>query len=140
MHGHAVEAGFTGEVPEMVFGELLEIAEKAASGACKVSVAESPIQRRPGGGKRLPMEVEPGSRIVEVLKHSARQVTGAEAEDGMVPFWCDASILTNEAGIPTVVFGPGDIACAHSREEWIDLKQYRDCIEIYERAALGFLG
>lgn len=129
-----------GEVQKQVFGELLEIAEKAASGACKVRVEESPIQRRPGGGKRLPMEVERGNRIVEVLKESTRQVTGAEAEDGMVPFWCDASILTNEAGIPTVVFGPGDIACAHSREEWIDLGQYRDCIEIYERAVLGFLG
>ena len=40
-----------GEVQKQVFGELLEIAEKAASGACKVRVEEIPVQGGAGGGK-----------------------------------------------------------------------------------------
>jgi succinyl-diaminopimelate desuccinylase len=36
-------------------------------------------------------------------------------------YFCDASILAR-AGIPSIVFGPGDIAQAHTAEEWIGSK------------------
>jgi len=39
-----------------------------------------------------------------------------------VPYGTDASTLAL-AGIPAVVFGPGDIAQAHTRDEWIELAQ-----------------
>jgi acetylornithine deacetylase len=39
-----------------------------------------------------------------------------------VDYFCDAAILS-AGGIPSVVFGPGDIAQAHTRDEWIDLGQ-----------------
>jgi acetylornithine deacetylase len=29
------------------------------------------------------------------------------------------------------VFGPGDIAQAHTRDEWIDLDQVRTAVEVY---------
>jgi acetylornithine deacetylase len=35
-----------------------------------------------------------------------------------VDFFCDAAVLA-EGGIPSVVFGPGDIAQAHTSDEWI---------------------
>lgn len=37
-----------------------------------------------------------------------------------VDYFCDAAVLS-AAGIPSVVFGPGDIAQAHTAEEWISL-------------------
>ena len=37
-----------------------------------------------------------------------------------VQYFCDASVLS-AAGIPSVVFGPGDIAQAHTVDEWISL-------------------
>ena len=39
-----------------------------------------------------------------------------------VPFGTDASTISNR-GIPTVVFGPGDIAQAHTKDEWIAVDQ-----------------
>jgi acetylornithine deacetylase/succinyl-diaminopimelate desuccinylase family protein len=39
-----------------------------------------------------------------------------------VDYFCDAAVLS-DAGIPSVVFGPGDIAQAHTADEWISLKQ-----------------
>jgi acetylornithine deacetylase/succinyl-diaminopimelate desuccinylase-like protein len=39
-----------------------------------------------------------------------------------VHFFCDAAILS-AAGIPSVVFGPGDIAQAHTADEWISLAE-----------------
>ncbi len=39
-----------------------------------------------------------------------------------VQYFCDAAVLS-AAGIPSVVFGPGDIAQAHTTDEWISLAQ-----------------
>ena len=37
-------------------------------------------------------------------------------------YFCDAAVLAS-GGIPSVVFGPGDIAQAHTADEWISLRQ-----------------
>src|SRR5262249_40635168 len=39
-----------------------------------------------------------------------------------VHFFCDAAILS-EAGIPSIVFGPGSMAQAHTADEWISLAE-----------------
>lgn len=39
-----------------------------------------------------------------------------------VDYFCDAAVLC-EAGIPSVVFGPGNIAQAHTADEWISIQQ-----------------
>jgi acetylornithine deacetylase len=53
-----------------------------------------------------------------------------------VPFGTDASTIAG-AGIPAVVFGPGDIAQAHTKDEWIDLAQLAPAAEILFRFAIG---
>ena len=45
------------------------------------------------------------------------------------PFCCDMRQLVNQAGIPSIIFGPGTIAQAHKPDEHIDLREYVDCIE-----------
>ena len=37
-------------------------------------------------------------------------------------YFCDAAVLAG-GGIPSVVFGPGDIAQAHTADEWIEISQ-----------------
>jgi acetylornithine deacetylase len=39
-----------------------------------------------------------------------------------VDFFTDAGVLA-AAGIPSVVFGPGDIAQAHTSDEWVAVSQ-----------------
>jgi acetylornithine deacetylase/succinyl-diaminopimelate desuccinylase-like protein len=39
-----------------------------------------------------------------------------------IHFFCDAAILS-AGGIPSVVFGPGDVAQAHTADEWISLAE-----------------
>ncbi len=53
-----------------------------------------------------------------------------------VPFGTDASRVAT-AGVPAVVFGPGDIAQAHTKDEWIDLAQLDPAAEILFRFACG---
>jgi acetylornithine deacetylase len=53
-----------------------------------------------------------------------------------VPFGTDASSIA-EAGIPAVVFGPGDIAQAHTKDEWVELDQIDRAAEILYRFLAG---
>jgi acetylornithine deacetylase len=52
-----------------------------------------------------------------------------------VPFGTDASTIS--PAIPAVVFGPGDIAQAHTKDEWIELDQLDRAVEILFRFACG---
>jgi acetylornithine deacetylase/succinyl-diaminopimelate desuccinylase family protein len=56
-----------------------------------------------------------------------------------VPYGTDASTLAL-AGIPAVVFGPGDITQAHTADEWIELSQIDQAAEILFRFAKSFAG
>ena len=48
------------------------------------------------------------------------QSTGQRRPVG-VHYFCDAAVLA-QSGIPSVAFGPGDIAHAHTADEWVPLK------------------
>ena len=43
---------------------------------------------------------------------------------------------SSETGTPCVVFGPGDIAQAHTKDEWIDLEQVHLAAEAYFQIAV----
>lgn len=66
----------------------------------------------------------------EAIAGAVRSVTGREPAQVGVPYGTDAGPLS-QAGLPCLVFGPGDIAQAHTRDEWIDLDQLRAAVEIY---------
>jgi acetylornithine deacetylase len=51
-----------------------------------------------------------------------------------VPYGTDAAPLA-QAGIPAVVFGPGDIARAHTCDEWVPLDQVEQASEVLYRLA-----
>jgi acetylornithine deacetylase/succinyl-diaminopimelate desuccinylase family protein len=54
-----------------------------------------------------------------------------------VPYGTDASTLA-KAGIPSLVFGPGDIAKAHTCDEWVDLAEVEQASSIlYSLACAG---
>jgi acetylornithine deacetylase/succinyl-diaminopimelate desuccinylase-like protein len=64
----------------------------------------------------LPLETNP--RLPLVVRFL--RVLGQRQPIG-VRYFCDASVLAH-GGIPSVVFGPGDIAQAHTANEWISLE------------------
>jgi acetylornithine deacetylase len=53
---------------------------------------------------------------------------------GSVPYGTDASTLS-QAGWPVVVFGPGDIAQAHTKDEWVETSQLDLAAEILYQLA-----
>jgi acetylornithine deacetylase/succinyl-diaminopimelate desuccinylase-like protein len=65
----------------------------------------------------LPMETDPNLPLVQQFMRCAGQRKPAG-----VDFFSDAGALS-AGGIPSVLFGPGDIAQAHTADEWIALEQ-----------------
>lgn len=51
-------------------------------------------------------------------------------EPAGVPYGTDASALC-ETGVPVLVLGPGNIAQAHTRDEWLDLDQLQLGVQVY---------
>ena len=52
------------------------------------------------------------------------------------PWFCDAAVFA-EHGIPAVAFGPGDIAQAHTADEFVELSEVSRAARIMERFLLG---
>jgi acetylornithine deacetylase/succinyl-diaminopimelate desuccinylase-like protein len=63
----------------------------------------------------LPLETNPRLPLVQKFLRTVKQ-----KQPVGVDYFCDAAVLA-AAGIPGVVFGPGDIAQAHTADEWISL-------------------
>jgi len=81
-------------------------------------------------------EHDPGLLLLSEVV--ADRVADAQEPVG-VNFWTDGALLAAETGTPTVVCGPGDIAQAHSLEEWVALDQVRTAAEVYVDFAARFL-
>ncbi len=69
-------------------------------------------------------------RWIGPLSDAVERVIGRRPAVIGVPFGTDAGPL-GAAGLPSYVFGPGDIAQAHTEDEWIELDQVRAAAEIY---------
>ena len=63
----------------------------------------------------LPLETDAKLPLVRQFLGAAKQTRPVG-----VDYFCDAAVLA-AGGIPSVVFGPGDIAQAHTSDEWISL-------------------
>jgi len=67
-------------------------------------------------------------KLVQALGKSIKSRIGTLEIDAE-PYGTDAASLC-EAFIPAVVFGPGSIAQAHTKDEWIEIEQLKIAEEI----------
>lgn len=76
-----------------------------------------------------PFAADPASEVVSLaLKLAGQNETSA------VSYGTEAGLFQN-AGSPTVVIGPGDIAEAHTANEWIETSELEKCLVFLERLA-----
>jgi acetylornithine deacetylase/succinyl-diaminopimelate desuccinylase-like protein len=95
-----------GETEQSVWREIGALLRRKGLSAIQVNGKDNPC---------LPLETDLRLPLVQQLLRclGQRQPLG-------VDYFCDASVLAH-AGIPSVVFGPGDIAQAHTADEWLAL-------------------
>jgi len=83
---------------------------------------EHPIHLEWYGGQFASGQLPSGSPLLGQVLAAHRAVTGQDADVHGVPYGSDLRLLT-AAGIPTVHYGPGDIALAHSPNESVPVSE-----------------
>ena len=116
-----------GEDAVSAIENVKELAEKLFQGSGCVEMSQ-PWVHMPPLAPRAAGWVEPLSRAIETATAHRPVLMG-------VPFGTDAGPLS-ENGTPCVVFGPGDIAQAHTKDEWIDLEQVHLAARAYFQIAV----
>jgi acetylornithine deacetylase len=75
-----------------------------------------------------PSDVAPDAPIVVALERELRE-RGMSVEPLGMSAWTDAALL-NDAGVPAICFGPGDMGLAHAAEEYIETAQIERATDI----------
>jgi acetylornithine deacetylase len=107
----------------MLPGESIEKAVREIDDACERVKGSRPEfdARVTLSTAQLPSDVSPDAPIVRRLKGALERENLPVGIEGLSA-WTDAALL-NEAGIPTICFGPGDIALAHAAEEFVPIEE-----------------
>jgi acetylornithine deacetylase/succinyl-diaminopimelate desuccinylase family protein len=120
-----------GDSPEAIRAEI-EAAIRTVDLEANVSVIREPdVERVP----RPPLELPLDHPLTRTLAATVTHLTGrTPAMRGWAAF-SDGALL-QAAGIPTVIFGPGDLGLAHSDEEHIPLSDVITAAEVYTAFAI----
>ncbi|MBC7217881.1 MAG: M20 family metallopeptidase [Candidatus Caldatribacterium sp.] len=86
-----------------------------------------------------PAKVPRDTELVGFLSRSISDIPGEVPMFAPFPASCEASFLV-EAGIPTLIFGPGRIEEAHSANEFVPVTQIVTAGRVYALLALRLLG
>ncbi|MAR11240.1 MAG: acetylornithine deacetylase [Blastopirellula sp.] len=93
------------------------------------------IERQPPWVVGLTLSDENNGPLAERLCQAAHEA-GVESNRIGVPFGTHASRYSS-VGIPSVVFGPGSIAQAHTKDEWLSVEQLERGTEILHQFCVG---
>lgn len=90
------------------------------------------------GFSQEPNEVPTSHAVVQCLTDALAARKLPAPVEGL-SCWTDAALLT-AAGIPAVCFGPGDIAVAHAKEEYVAVAEVDAATAVLESAVLAWCG
>ena len=84
------------------------------------------------------LDTSPDAAVVKAAAAALRP-QGRDPATELGTYGTDASKLAR-AGIPSIVLGPGDIAQAHTDDEWVSLAEVATAAQVYARLALELPG
>ncbi|MBU0515119.1 MAG: M20 family metallopeptidase [Proteobacteria bacterium] len=84
-------------------------------------------------------EIDPAEKIVQAALRAAEAVTGEPKEPRGARGFTDARFYFLEAGIPTIILGPGSISQAHAADEFVEIEQLRLSVGLYALIISRFL-
>jgi acetylornithine deacetylase/succinyl-diaminopimelate desuccinylase family protein len=129
-----------GEDYEIVLKEytdaLAELHKKDPQFKCEMKIMDVSVMKE--GYVHEAMEIDVDHKLVLALSEASKTVKGQEAQKTYFPAWSDGGLLERYAEIPTIVCGPGFLEVAHSKDEYIDVKQLVPAVKIYALTAIKF--
>ena len=76
--------------------------------------------------------------LVGCAEEAYRSVVGRDVTAGGVPYGTDASNLAGVGGIDSIVLGPGSIDQAHADDEWVELDEVEQAVDMYVEVVRRF--
>ena len=123
-------------VPGTDHAELIERVRQSAveaAGTVGVTVELTVVDDRPA------IEIEQDHPVVSAVVAGHLAEHGVRPAFGAVPGTTDGTILTRDAGLPTVVYGPGGKWIAHQKDEYVEVSEIGEYARVYAIAARHFL-
>lgn len=84
-------------------------------------------------------EVDPAFPLIGIMTQTVEKVTGIPAMKAGAPFACDAFMFNLYSPTPAIIMGPCG-ANAHAPDEYIDIPEFLQLIEIYVLIILDWCG
>jgi len=116
-------------VPGDTSAEVLHHVD-AALDDLRASDAHVRVDRDPPFVDIPPLETSHDARVVRAARQAVA-AAGISPDPLGVAYATDAAMLSGVGGIPSVVLGPGDIAQAHTNDEWIEIAQLEQAVGVY---------
>jgi len=88
---------------------------------------------------RPPVDTPASHPLVGALAAAHESVYGSPAVYGGVPGATDGTILTRDAGMVTIVYGPGGKWIAHQADEFVEVNEIVNCTRVFAETARRFL-
>jgi len=120
-------------------GEGVSQVARELSDACELVRARNPEL---SASVRLltaqsPSDVDRNEPVVRMLEKAIEDESIEPRIEGLSA-WTDAALL-NGSGIPAICFGPGDIALAHSAEEYVPVREIEMAADVLARVGIDWM-
>ncbi|MHC1723482.1 MAG: M20 family metallopeptidase [Aminipila sp.] len=84
------------------------------------------------------MYTDPDEKIVRIASQTINELTGKNVALGSFPAWTDGGLINYYGKIPTIIFGPGNLSSAHSKDENIEINQLVPAVLSYSKIAFDY--
>jgi acetylornithine deacetylase len=102
----------------------------AAACASDDFLRDHPVTVEVSGGRFSSARIPADHPLPVSLAETVEAVTGRRPALRGEPYGADMRLLVNEGATPTVIFGPGDPAVAHSANEHVPVAEVVDCARV----------
>ena len=84
------------------------------------------------------MDTDLHDPVVKAAEQAIEDVTGEKAVLRSFTAWTDGGLINYYGEVPIIVLGPGELECAHSAIEHIEIKEFVPAVLIYAQIACGY--
>jgi acetylornithine deacetylase len=116
--------------------------EAAVAEVCAADdwLAAHPVRVEWWGGQFASGRLAPGSGLEQLVGAAHTTVTGRTQQVYGVPYGSDQRLLDGLGGTPTILYGPGDVALAHSPDESVAVSELLQVTQALVVLAARFCG
>ena len=130
----------------VALGEEPAAARQAFEAAVVAACADDPwLREHPArvqwwGGQFAPGLTDADAEIVQVVRRAHAVVSSQAQTTWATPYGSDLRLMHGIGGVPTVHYGPGDLALAHGPEESVEIAEVLTATRVLALAVLDHCG